>query len=134
VTKCLKTSAVNSVRVSHLGCDVTLAREGSRGDQTDGVPEGPGIGRANGSSRNPLTGRDADRLRLTRGNARLLRPHWKREFFDIDKGGPAPDAYEALERIVALCAFDSRIRGRSGEKRGAGRLRRSVGGKAEGLA
>jgi transposase len=44
--------------------------------------------------------------------------HWRREFFDIDKGGPAPIAHEALERIAVLYAIESRIRGRSaGERR-----------------
>jgi transposase len=45
--------------------------------------------------------------------------HWRREFFDIDKGGPAPIAHEALERIAALYAIESRIRGRSAEQRRA---------------
>jgi transposase len=45
--------------------------------------------------------------------------HWRREFFDIDKGGAAPIAHEALERIAALYAIESRIRGRSAEERRA---------------
>src|SRR5215471_16347934 len=45
--------------------------------------------------------------------------HWRRRFFDIDKGGPAPIAHEALERIAALYAIESRIRGRSAEERRA---------------
>jgi transposase len=45
--------------------------------------------------------------------------HWRREFFDIDKGGPAPIAHEALERIAVLYAIESRIRGRSAEERRA---------------
>ena len=45
--------------------------------------------------------------------------HWRRYFFDIDKGGPAPIAHEALERIAALYAIESRIRGRSAEERRA---------------
>jgi transposase len=40
-------------------------------------------------------------------------------FFDIDKDGPAPIAHEALERIAALYAIESRIRGRSAEERRA---------------
>ena len=44
---------------------------------------------------------------------------WRREFFDIDKGGPAPIAHEALERIAVLYAIESRIRGRSAEERRA---------------
>jgi transposase len=43
--------------------------------------------------------------------------HWRRYFFEIDKGGPAPIAHEALERIAALYAIESRIRGRSPEER-----------------
>src|ERR1051326_8736908 len=43
--------------------------------------------------------------------------HWRRYFFDIDKGGPAPIAHEALERIAALYAIENRIRGRSAEER-----------------
>jgi hypothetical protein len=42
-----------------------------------------------------------------------------RHFFDIDKGGPAPIAHEALERIAALYAIESRIRSRSAEERRA---------------
>ncbi len=45
--------------------------------------------------------------------------HWRREFFDIDKGGPAPIAHEALERIAVLYAIESRIRGDSAEERRA---------------
>ena len=45
--------------------------------------------------------------------------HWRRYFFDIDKGGPAPIAHEALERIAALYAIESQIRGRSAEERRA---------------
>src|SRR5258707_14767826 len=45
--------------------------------------------------------------------------HWRREFFEIDKGGPAPIAHEALERIAALHTIESRIRGRSAEERRA---------------
>jgi transposase len=39
--------------------------------------------------------------------------HWRREFFDIDKGGAAPIAHEALERIAALYAIESRSPARS---------------------
>jgi len=45
--------------------------------------------------------------------------HWRRYFFDIDKGGAAPIAHEALERIAALYAIENRIRGRSAEERRA---------------
>jgi transposase len=45
--------------------------------------------------------------------------HWRRYFFDIDKDGPAPIAHEALQRIAALYAIESRIRGRSAEERRA---------------
>lgn len=45
--------------------------------------------------------------------------HWRRYFFDIDKGGAAPIAHEALERIAALYAIESQIRGRSAEERRA---------------
>jgi len=45
--------------------------------------------------------------------------HWRRYFFEIDKGGPAPIAHEALERIAALYAIESRIRRRSAEERRA---------------
>jgi transposase len=45
--------------------------------------------------------------------------HWRRYFFEIDKGGPAPIAHEALERIAALYAIESRIRGRRPEERRA---------------
>lgn len=45
--------------------------------------------------------------------------HWRRQFFDIDHGGPAPIAREALERIAALYAIENRIRGCSAEERRA---------------
>ena len=62
--------------------------------------------------------------------------HWRRYFFDIDKNGPAPIAHEALERIAALSAIESRIRGRSAEERGAVRPAETkpLVGKAQGLA
>ena len=37
----------------------------------------------------------------------------------LNKAGPAPIAHEALERIAALYAIESRIRGRSAEERRA---------------
>jgi transposase len=45
--------------------------------------------------------------------------HWRRLFFDIDRGGSAPIAREALERIAALYAIESRIRGQSASRRRA---------------
>jgi hypothetical protein len=45
--------------------------------------------------------------------------HWRRKFVEIDRAGPAPIAHEALERIAALYAIESRIRGRSAEERRA---------------
>lgn len=45
--------------------------------------------------------------------------HWRRHFFDIDHGGSAPIAREALERIAALYAIEIRIRGRSAAERRA---------------
>jgi hypothetical protein len=47
--------------------------------------------------------------------------HWRRLFFDIDRGGSAPIAREALERIAELYAIENRIRGRSAEQRRAAR-------------
>jgi hypothetical protein len=43
--------------------------------------------------------------------------HWRRLFFDIDRGGAAPIAHEALERIAELYAIEGRIRGQSAEQR-----------------
>jgi transposase len=43
--------------------------------------------------------------------------HFRRRFYDIAKGGNAPIASEALERIGALYAIETEIRGRSGEER-----------------
>lgn len=43
--------------------------------------------------------------------------HLRRKFFDIAKGGNAPIASEALERIAALYAIEKIIRGRSAEQR-----------------
>jgi transposase len=45
--------------------------------------------------------------------------HWRRYFVDIARAGPAPIAQEALERIAALYAIESRIRGSDPEKRRA---------------
>jgi transposase len=51
--------------------------------------------------------------------------HWRRLFVDIDRGGPAPIAREALERIAALYAIENRIRGQSAEQRRAVRQAQS---------
>jgi len=51
--------------------------------------------------------------------------HLRRRFFDIAKGGDAPIASEALERIAALYAVEKTIRGRSAEERCAVRQDRS---------
>ncbi len=51
--------------------------------------------------------------------------HLRRHFFDIAKGGDAPIASEALERIAALYAIDKTIRGRSAGERRAVRQERS---------
>jgi transposase len=51
--------------------------------------------------------------------------HLRRRFFDIAKGGDAPIAGEALERIAALYAIEKTIRGTSAEERRAARLARS---------
>ena len=45
--------------------------------------------------------------------------HLRRHFFDIAKGGDAPIASEALERIAALYAIEKTIRGRSADERRA---------------
>jgi transposase len=45
--------------------------------------------------------------------------HWRREFYDITRSGPAPIATEALERIAKLYAIEQRIRGASAEERRA---------------
>jgi transposase len=51
--------------------------------------------------------------------------HLRRHFFDIAKGGDAPIASEALERIAALYAIEKTIRGSSAEERRAVRQDRS---------
>jgi transposase len=51
--------------------------------------------------------------------------HFRRQFYDIAKGGNAPIATEALVRIAALYAIESEIRGRSAEERRAVRQSRS---------
>jgi hypothetical protein len=43
--------------------------------------------------------------------------HLRRRFFDIAKGGDAPIASEALERIAALYAIEKTIRGKSADER-----------------
>jgi transposase len=51
--------------------------------------------------------------------------HLRRHFFDIAKGGDAPIASEALERIAALYMIEKTIRGLSADERRAVRLQRS---------
>jgi transposase len=51
--------------------------------------------------------------------------HLRRKFFDIAKGGSAPIASEALERIAALYAIEKTIRGRSADERRAVRVEKS---------
>ena len=51
--------------------------------------------------------------------------HLRRKFFDIAKGGSAPIASEALERIAALYAIEKTIRGRSADERRAVRQEKS---------
>jgi transposase len=48
--------------------------------------------------------------------------HLRRKFFDIAKGGSAPIASEALDRIAALYAIEKTIRGRSTDERRAVRV------------
>jgi transposase IS66 family protein len=43
--------------------------------------------------------------------------HLRRQFFDMAKGGDAPIASEALERIAALYAIEKTVRGRSADER-----------------
>jgi transposase len=43
--------------------------------------------------------------------------HLRRRFYDIAKGGDAPIASEALERIAAIYAIEKTIRGRSADER-----------------
>jgi transposase len=45
--------------------------------------------------------------------------HWRRRFYEIARGGPAPIASEALKRIAALYAVEDKIRGRDAEDRRA---------------
>jgi transposase len=51
--------------------------------------------------------------------------HWRRDFFDLAKGGHAPIAVEMLERIAALYAIEADIRGRNAEDRRRERQARS---------
>ena len=51
--------------------------------------------------------------------------HLRRRFFDIAKGGNAPIASEALERIAALYAIEKTIRGASADERRAVRQEKS---------
>src|SRR5260370_21096485 len=51
--------------------------------------------------------------------------HLRRAFFDIAKGGSAPIASEALERIAALYAIEKTIRGQSARERRAVRQEKS---------
>jgi hypothetical protein len=51
--------------------------------------------------------------------------HVRRRFVELARGGPAPIASEALERIAALYRIETEIRGRSREERRAVRQARS---------
>src|SRR5205814_9698250 len=51
--------------------------------------------------------------------------HLRRKFFDIAKGGNAPIASEALERIAALYAIEKTVRGKSASERHAVRQEKS---------
>jgi len=51
--------------------------------------------------------------------------HLRRGFFDIAKGGSAPIASEALERIAALYAIEKTVRGKSASERHAVRQEKS---------
>jgi len=51
--------------------------------------------------------------------------HLRRKFFDIAKGGSAPIASEALERIAVLYAIEKTIRGRSADERRAVRTEKT---------
>jgi transposase len=51
--------------------------------------------------------------------------HVRRRFVELARGGPAPIASEALERIAALYRIETEIRGRSPEERRAVRQARS---------
>lgn len=51
--------------------------------------------------------------------------HLRRRFFDIAKGGSAPIASEALDRIALLYAIEKTIRGRSADERRAVRQEKS---------
>ena len=60
------------------------------------------------------------KIAATPGEAIMLAfcwAHLRRRFFDIAKGGDAPIASEALERIAALYAIEKTIRGKSAEER-----------------
>ena len=63
----------------------------------------------------------ADRARARRraADARLLLEPLPPPFYDIAKGGNAPIATEALERIAALYAIEAEIRGSSADERRA---------------
>jgi transposase len=52
--------------------------------------------------------------------------HWRREFFDLAKGGNAPIADEALKRIAALYEIEARIRGQSADARCVARQREAA--------
>lgn len=43
--------------------------------------------------------------------------HWRRQFYEIARKGPAPIAEETLRRIAVLYAIETRIRGRGAEER-----------------
>jgi transposase len=52
--------------------------------------------------------------------------HWRRDFFDLAKSGPAPIASEALTRIAKLYEVEDRARGRNADERRAMRQAESA--------
>jgi transposase len=51
--------------------------------------------------------------------------HWRRDFFDLAKGGNAPIAQEMLARIAALYEIEAEVRGQSADARRALRQEKS---------
>lgn len=119
----------------------------ARDDRPWGGPDPPGVvyvyapGRAGAYARQALRGFNGvlqvdgysgynaltDQRRLEEPlDLALCWAHWRRDFFDINKGGAASIATEALKRIAALYQVEAKIRGRSAEERRAVRQARTA--------
>ena len=87
----------------------------------------PGLAAAADKLTHFMRGKDAQALAAAEGGITLAFcwSHVRREFFDLAKGKTAPIATETLQRIAALYAIETDLRGKPPDLRRAGRQERS---------